>query len=84
MTLAVQSALVLDRMLTSHGTTIGITYRLRRDLARQLATAWRLSTRNLHAATDDQGRRPDRAPGWAGATRPDSRPPRPPTGTRRR
>ncbi|WP_327309918.1 FAD-dependent monooxygenase (plasmid) [Streptomyces sp. NBC_01298] len=55
MTLAVQSALVLDRMLTSHGTTIGITYRLRRDLARQLATAWRLSTRNLHAATDDQG-----------------------------
>ncbi|MGJ5760723.1 NAD(P)/FAD-dependent oxidoreductase [Streptomyces galbus] len=35
MTLAVQGALLLERMLTAHGTAVGITYRLRRALAHQ-------------------------------------------------
>lgn len=49
MTLAVQCALVLDDMLTAHGTAVGISHRLRRALAHRLAPAWRLSTRTLHA-----------------------------------
>ncbi|MGW6860523.1 FAD-dependent oxidoreductase [Streptomyces xanthophaeus] len=54
MTLAVQCALVLDQMLISHGTAVGITYRLRRALAHRLAPAWQLSTRNPYAAGDGQ------------------------------
>lgn len=50
MTIAVQSALVLDHMLTSHGTAVGLGYRLRRALAHRLAPAWHMSTRNLRAA----------------------------------
>ncbi|MGX1915393.1 NAD(P)/FAD-dependent oxidoreductase [Streptomyces phaeochromogenes] len=53
MTTAVQSALVLDHMLTSHGTAIGLGYRMRWALAHQLAPAWRTSTRNLRAAKGD-------------------------------
>ncbi|MEU9109464.1 FAD-dependent monooxygenase [Streptomyces xanthophaeus] len=54
LTLAVQCAVVLDEMLTSHGTAVGITYRLRRALAHRLAPAWQLSTRNLYATGDGQ------------------------------
>ncbi|MET9735965.1 FAD-dependent monooxygenase [Streptomyces sp. NPDC006458] len=50
MTTAVQCALVLDHMLASHGTAIGLGYRLRRALAHRLAPAWQLSTHNLTAA----------------------------------
>ncbi|MFK4071901.1 FAD-dependent oxidoreductase [Streptomyces sp. NPDC029674] len=52
MTQAVQGALVLDQVLAGHGTTVGLTYRLRRALAHQLAPAWRSSTRHLHTTTD--------------------------------
>ncbi|NGN64253.1 pyridine nucleotide-disulfide oxidoreductase [Streptomyces sp. A7024] len=45
MTLAVQAANVLDAMLAAHGTAIGITYRLRRALAHELAPAWRTAIR---------------------------------------
>lgn len=55
MTLAVQCALVLDHMLASHGTAIGLSYRLRQALAHRVAPAWQLSTRNLCAAEGDQG-----------------------------
>ncbi|WP_268768901.1 FAD-dependent oxidoreductase [Streptomyces sp. Je 1-369] len=48
MTHAVQSALVLDGMLSGHGTTVGLAYRLRRALAHRLAPAWHTSTRHLH------------------------------------
>ncbi|MEV7192574.1 FAD-dependent oxidoreductase [Streptomyces sp. NPDC093510] len=51
MTLAVQSALVLDQVLAGHGTTVGLTYRLRRALAHRLAPAWHSSTRHLHTTT---------------------------------
>ncbi|MEU9917699.1 FAD-dependent monooxygenase [Streptomyces sp. NPDC051001] len=54
MTLAVQSALVLDHMLAAHGTAVGISYRLRRALAHRLAPAWQLSTRTLCPADPDQ------------------------------
>ncbi|MFD4634805.1 FAD-dependent oxidoreductase [Streptomyces sp. NPDC058284] len=47
MTLAVQGALVLDHLLAGHGTTVGLTYRLRRALAHRLAPAWQSSTRHL-------------------------------------
>nr|AGH68899.1 FAD-dependent oxidoreductase [Streptomyces sp. CNH189] len=50
MTTAVQSALLLDHMLAAHGTTVGLSYRLRRALAHQLAPAWRTSIRGLRAA----------------------------------
>ncbi|MYZ12770.1 FAD-dependent monooxygenase, partial [Streptomyces sp. SID337] len=62
MTLAVQSALVLDAMLSGHGTTVGLAYRLRRALAHRLAPAWQSSTHHLrttgpadtpHTATTD-------------------------------
>ncbi|WP_419995173.1 FAD-dependent oxidoreductase [Streptomyces boninensis] len=46
MTLAIEAALILDSMLAAHGTAIGITYRLRRALARGLAPAWRTSIRH--------------------------------------
>lgn len=45
MTLAVQCALVLDHLLTAHGTAVGISHRLRRALAHQVAPAWQSSTR---------------------------------------
>ncbi|MFI1683182.1 FAD-dependent monooxygenase [Streptomyces sp. NPDC020607] len=48
MTHAVQSALVLDGMLSGHGTTVGLAYRLRRALVHRLAPAWHTSTRHLH------------------------------------
>lgn len=44
MSVAVSSALLLDAMLESHGTTVGISYRLRRALAKQSRTAWQLAT----------------------------------------
>ncbi|MFI7321920.1 FAD-dependent oxidoreductase [Streptomyces venezuelae] len=47
MTHAVQSALVLDGMLSGHGTTVGLAYRLRRALAHRLAPAWQSSTHHL-------------------------------------
>lgn len=54
MTAAVQSALVLEHLLISHGTAIGISYRLRRALAHRLAPAWELSTRSLRATGGGQ------------------------------
>ncbi|MFF4276061.1 FAD-dependent oxidoreductase [Streptomyces sp. NPDC001536] len=45
MTLAVQCALALDHLLAAHGTAVGISHRLRRALAHQVAPAWRSSTR---------------------------------------
>lgn len=45
MTVAVQCALVLDHLLTAHGTAVGISHRLRRALAHRLAPAWQSSTR---------------------------------------
>lgn len=45
MTVAVQCALVLDHLLTAHGTAVGISHRLRRALAHQVAPAWQSSTR---------------------------------------
>ncbi|MFD3701047.1 NAD(P)/FAD-dependent oxidoreductase [Streptomyces sp. NPDC058646] len=54
MALAVEAALVLDHMLTSHGTAVGISYRMRRALAHRLTPAWQLSTRNPYAAGDEQ------------------------------
>ncbi|WBO69608.1 FAD-dependent oxidoreductase [Streptomyces camelliae] len=50
MTLAVQSALVLDHVLTGHGTATGITFRLRHALAQHLAPAWQASLHSLGAA----------------------------------
>ncbi|MEV7346330.1 hypothetical protein [Streptomyces sp. NPDC093544] len=44
MTLAVQCALVLDQLLTAHGTAVGISHRLRRALAHQIAPAWQSGT----------------------------------------
>jgi len=44
MTLAVECALVLDQMLTAHGTAVGISHRLRRALAHRVAPAWRSAT----------------------------------------
>jgi 2-polyprenyl-6-methoxyphenol hydroxylase-like FAD-dependent oxidoreductase len=53
MTAAVHCAVVLDQMLTSHGTAVGLSYRLRRALANHLATLWHLSTHNLTAANGE-------------------------------
>ncbi|MFI1726361.1 NAD(P)/FAD-dependent oxidoreductase [Streptomyces sp. NPDC020489] len=50
MTLAVESALTLQHLLTAHGTAIGVSHRLRRALAHQIAPAWQASTRPLGAA----------------------------------
>ncbi|MFE6487228.1 NAD(P)-binding protein [Streptomyces sp. NPDC057757] len=50
MTLAVQCALVLDHLLASHGTPVGLSYRLRHTLAHQVATAWQAGTRTLPPA----------------------------------
>ncbi|WP_419992788.1 NAD(P)/FAD-dependent oxidoreductase [Streptomyces boninensis] len=44
MSVAVQSALVLDELLTAHGTVVGLAYRLRRRLARTIAPAWQLAS----------------------------------------
>ncbi|WP_344023412.1 NAD(P)/FAD-dependent oxidoreductase [Streptomyces luteireticuli] len=41
---AVHSALLLDALLRSHGSPVGVTYRLRQNLARQVAAAWRTAT----------------------------------------
>ncbi|MFJ4714545.1 NAD(P)/FAD-dependent oxidoreductase [Streptomyces sp. NPDC088785] len=49
-TLAVQGALTLDHLLDSHGTTTGLSYRLRRAIAHQLSPTWRTSTQNLKLA----------------------------------
>jgi flavin-dependent dehydrogenase len=50
MTLAVESALVLDHVLAGHGTAVGVTFRLRRALAEHLAPAWRASLASIAAA----------------------------------
>lgn len=44
MSVAVQGALVLDRMLRDHGAAPGLAGRLRRALARQAAGAWQIAT----------------------------------------
>jgi len=54
MTLAVESALVLDRLLAAHGTASGLGFRLRWALAHQLAPAWRSSTRSAGAALPER------------------------------
>ncbi|MGW0885334.1 FAD-dependent oxidoreductase [Streptomyces sp. NPDC002671] len=59
MTLAVQSALVLDHVLASQGTAIGVNFRLRRALAEHLAPAWQASLRNLGAAGAEAHLAPD-------------------------
>lgn len=46
MNLAVQCALTLDHILTSHHTTTGLTYRLRHALAHHLTPTWRATTHN--------------------------------------
>ncbi|MEU5667889.1 pyridine nucleotide-disulfide oxidoreductase [Streptomyces longwoodensis] len=59
MTLAVQGALLLQRMLTTHGTAVGVTYRLRRALAHQLDPLWRSGTRlRTPAGPASEDRRP--------------------------
>ncbi|MEU1409706.1 FAD-dependent monooxygenase [Streptomyces sp. NPDC005728] len=67
MTLAVECALVLDCMLTVHGTATGLSHRLRRALAHHVAPAWKLSARNLRAAggNSDVPARPGRRRRWA-------------------
>ncbi|MEU5367063.1 FAD-dependent monooxygenase [Streptomyces sp. NPDC005925] len=60
MTVAVQCALVLDQLLSAHGTPAGLGYRLRRAVAHRLAPAWRASTRAQRAAHAGQ----DPRPGW--------------------
>ncbi|KUH39336.1 MULTISPECIES: FAD-dependent oxidoreductase [Streptomyces] len=44
LTVAAQCAVLLDAMLRSHGSTVGVAYRLRHALARQVAGAWRAAT----------------------------------------
>ncbi|WP_344963822.1 FAD-dependent oxidoreductase [Streptomyces thioluteus] len=44
MSVAVHCALLLDSLLRSHGSPVGVTYRLRQGLARQVAVAWRTAT----------------------------------------
>ncbi|MEU8971095.1 FAD-dependent monooxygenase [Streptomyces monashensis] len=51
---AVESALVLGRLLSTHGTTAGLSHRLRRALAHQLAPAWQSSLRSAGAALPDR------------------------------
>ncbi|WP_049716889.1 NAD(P)/FAD-dependent oxidoreductase [Streptomyces caatingaensis] len=58
MSVAVHCALLLDSLLRSHGSPVGVTYRLRQQLARQVAAAWRT------AATADL------AFPWAGSAEP--------------
>ncbi|MFB7502297.1 NAD(P)/FAD-dependent oxidoreductase [Streptomyces broussonetiae] len=50
MTAAVSCALVLDHLLASHGSAIGLGYRLRRAIAHRLAPVWQTSTLALRAA----------------------------------
>ncbi|MCX3063671.1 NAD(P)/FAD-dependent oxidoreductase, partial [Streptomyces beihaiensis] len=54
MTVAVECALVLDQLLTGHGTAIGLGYRLRRAIAHRLAPLWRASVLGLRAARGSQ------------------------------
>ncbi|WP_458246924.1 FAD-dependent oxidoreductase [Streptomyces sp. MAI_2237] len=54
MTLAVHSALVLDQLLTAHGTAVGVGHRLRRALAHRLAPAWQSAARSASWALHDQ------------------------------
>ncbi|WP_405624809.1 NAD(P)-binding protein [Streptomyces sp. NBC_00016] len=56
MTFAVECALVLDHLLTAHGTAVGIGYRLRRALAHRIAPAWRSSTGPLGPPSGLRGR----------------------------
>jgi 2-polyprenyl-6-methoxyphenol hydroxylase-like FAD-dependent oxidoreductase len=60
MTVAVECALVLDRLLASHGSAVGLGYRLRRALAHRLTPVWQASVRAPGAAQEDQ----DRRAGW--------------------
>ncbi|MEK8144940.1 hypothetical protein NKH18_35710 [Streptomyces sp. M10(2022)] len=74
MSVAVQSALLLDSMLRSHGTTVGISYRLRHALAGQVEAAWRIATASDLKHPCARGRsRPARPPGSAGGTSTGSR-----------
>ncbi|MDR6980676.1 2-polyprenyl-6-methoxyphenol hydroxylase-like FAD-dependent oxidoreductase [Streptomyces sp. 3330] len=58
MALAVQCALVLDHLLTAHGTAVGLGHRLRRALAHRIAPAWQASTAVPHTAPPDPARPP--------------------------
>ncbi|MEX1656961.1 FAD-dependent monooxygenase [Streptomyces pseudovenezuelae] len=60
MTVAVQCATVLDHLLTAHGTTIGLGYRLRRAIAHRLAPAWHTAILGVRAAHGCQ----DPEAGW--------------------
>ncbi|MFI6340934.1 FAD-dependent monooxygenase [Streptomyces sp. NPDC050535] len=67
MTLAVQCALVLDHLLASHGTPVGLSYRLRHTLAHHVAPAWQANTRTLpptREGEDENEDRRDTAGGW--------------------
>ncbi|MER7758941.1 hypothetical protein [Streptomyces sp. NPDC097619] len=44
MSAAVKSALVLEAMLRSHGTVVGLARRLRKALAKEVAGAWQIAT----------------------------------------
>ncbi|MBC7273617.1 MAG: hypothetical protein H5T76_33785 [Streptomyces sp.] len=52
---AVHCALVVDQLLAAHGTAIGLGYRLRRALARQLAPAWRAATHHTRPLPGGRG-----------------------------
>ncbi|WP_406004795.1 NAD(P)-binding protein [Streptomyces sp. NBC_00637] len=58
MTLAVQCALVLDHLLTAHGTAVGLGHRLRRALAHRIAPAWQAGTRGPHPTQPGPARPP--------------------------
>ncbi len=58
MTVAVQCALVLDQLLSAHGTHAGLGYRLRRAIAHRITPLWRASSRALRDAHADQDPRP--------------------------
>ncbi|MCX5372754.1 NAD(P)/FAD-dependent oxidoreductase [Streptomyces sp. NBC_00103] len=58
MTLAVQCALVLDHMLTAHGSAVGLGHRLRRALAHRVAPAWQAGIRGPHTTAHNPGRPP--------------------------
>ncbi|CAL9591883.1 FAD-dependent oxidoreductase [Streptomyces sp. enrichment culture] len=58
MTSAVECALVLDQLLISHGTAVGLGHRLRQAVAHRLSPLWRLSTHRLVTAGGGTGRPP--------------------------
>ncbi|MBH1935786.1 pyridine nucleotide-disulfide oxidoreductase [Streptomyces sp. AV19] len=59
MSVAVHCALLLDSLLRSHGSPVGVTYRLRQSLARQVASAWQAATTADFAPSRPEGTQPD-------------------------